>query len=318
MSRRAFTLVELLVVIAIIGILIALLLPAVQAAREAARRSQCINNLKQLGLALHNYHDVHKQFPPNIPIQSSTGYLWDAGIHRKGTTLVKLLPFVEQTSLYQQLDFRTDVVAQIVNLGYGVGDNTRDIPVFRCPSDNLRQKGHTNYAPSIGFAPMPSQGNSCTAYQPPNIIDYFRSGLAGHGNTDSDRETSGVFSRGVFAARMQDVTDGTSNVIAMGEIRPWCSDHHRAGWYHTNALWTATTPPINFPTCPGEPPGTDGSLSCNHFANWQTSQGFKSLHPGGANFLLCDGSVHFISQTIDYATYQRLGDRWDGRAVGSW
>jgi prepilin-type processing-associated H-X9-DG protein len=132
----------------------------------------------------------------------------------------------------------------------------------------------------------------------------------------ASRNISGVFSRYDWAARFAQIKDGTSNVICMGEILPWCGDHHRGGWMNANALWTATTAPVNFPTCPGDLPGHDtGAFDCNHFANWQTSQGFKSYHPGGAQFVFCDGSVQFVPETIDYLTYQRLGDRHDGQPV---
>ena len=328
MARRrfAFTLVELLVVIAIIGILIALLLPAVQAAREAARRAQCSNNLKQLGLALHNYHDVYKQFAPGTrncdPANPGTGscsggygYVWEGGPHRKGSMLVKLLPYFEQSPLYEQMDFTGDVVAQLAAAGYG----SNELPTLRCPSDSSSSSwtstGQTNYAPSIGNQAMSGQDGLCTPYPGNN----FGKGPTGHGSTEDGRNISGCFSRYSFAARFAEITDGSSNVILMGEIRPYCGDHHRYGWMNPNALWTATTAPINFPTCPDEPPGTgSGAYTCNHFGNWQTSQGFKSRHPGGAQFLFADGSAHFLPETIDYMTYQRLGDRRDGNPVGQY
>ena len=234
---RAFTLVELLVVIAIIGVLVALLLPAVQAAREAARRTQCSNNLKQLGLALHNYHDTFGRFAIGTrnedPSHSPPHAIWDAGPHRKGSVLVKLLPFFEQAPLYDQLDFRGDVQAQLASLGYGSGE----LPTLRCPSDpwDSPNPGQTNYAPSLGNQAMGGRG--CTQYPGNN----FGTGPTGHGSTESMMNVSGVFSRFSGAARFADITDGTSNVIAMGEIRPWCGDHHRGGWMDANALWTATT-----------------------------------------------------------------------------
>jgi len=319
-----FTLVELLVVIAIIGVLVALLLPAVQAAREAARRTQCNNNLKQLGIALHNYHDVMGQFPtgtfncnPDNPGTGSCGggfgYIWEAGAHRKGSVLVKLLPYVEQGALFDKIDFRLDAEAQLASQGFGRGE----IKMYRCPSDTYTgaSVGQSNYAPSIGNQAMPGQGGGCASY-PGND---FGQGPVGHGSTESSSQTSGCFSRYSFSSRFADIVDGTSNVIAMGEIRPFCGDHHRGGWMNANALWTATTAPINFPTCPGEKQGTSsGSFTCYHFANWQTSQGFKSRHPGGAQFVFADGSVHFLPQTITYLTYQRLGDRRDGQPVGNY
>jgi prepilin-type N-terminal cleavage/methylation domain-containing protein/prepilin-type processing-associated H-X9-DG protein len=310
--RPAFTLVELLVVIAIIGILVALLLPAVQAAREAARRMSCSNNLKQLGLACHNYHDTYKRFPIgtrlNDPANGGSNNPWTAGAHRKGSQLVKLLPFVEQSPLYDRANQAGDVNAQLAAAGYGAGE----INNFRCPSDDYENPntGQSNYAGSMGAQNIPGRG--CTLY-PGNV---FGTGPAGHGSTERGDQTSGVFSRFSFAARFADVTDGTANVLLMGEIRPFCGDHTRGGWAHGNAIWIATTAPINYETCANQGAGISGTSGCNADGNWQTSQGFKSRHPGGAQFVFADGSVHFLPETIDYMTYQRLGDRRDGKPVG--
>jgi prepilin-type N-terminal cleavage/methylation domain-containing protein/prepilin-type processing-associated H-X9-DG protein len=312
--KLAFTLVELLVVIAIIGILIALLLPAVQAAREAARRAQCSNNLKQLGLALHNYADVNGRFPPGSTNLTGNGpYIWDAGIQRKGSVLVKLLPYIEQRALYGQLDPKGDVEAQLATLGFG----SKEIPAYRCPSDGYidQNLGQTNYSVSMGNQLMPDQWGGCGNAYPGNN---FGNGPVGHGSTDDGSQISGCFSRYTYGASFADITDGTSNTIAIGERRPQCGDHSAAyGWMGSNSLWTATTAPINFPTCPNEPPGNNGQHNCYDFAVWQTSQGFKSRHPGGAQFVLADGAVRFLSETIDYLTYQRLGDRRDGQPVGN-
>lgn len=341
-------------VIAIIGILVALLLPAIQAAREAARRTQCNNNLKQLGVALHNYHDIFNNFPigsrncdaSNTNTAGSCGggmgNVWEAGWHRKGTPLVKLLPFVEQKGLYDALLQVADVDAQLFlqdstpsmtalgGLPISVPGNARpQMPPYRCPSDPYQNVNNppTNYAPCIGAQRMDSQGGVCTLY-PGNP---FGNGGTGHGSANSPLGTnsiSGVFSRYDYAAKMAEVTDGTSTTIAMGEILPKCGDHHRGGWFNSNALWTATTGPINYPTCPGEWPGFSGfnvpagappgTTGCNGDANWQTSQGFKSKHPGGAQFLFCDGSVHFIGETVEYRTYQILGSRNDALPVGQY
>ena len=300
---RAFTLVELLVVIAIIGILVALLLPAIQAAREAARRTQCSNNLKQLGIALQNYHDTYHRFPAGC---SATGDPWSGGIHRKGSMLVKLLPYVEQSALYDEIDFNRDVTDWIWN-----NHRWTNIPAYLCPSDpgGNFDRAVSNYGASMGAQAMGSQGGWCTMY--PGHIN----GPTGHGSSNNPANISGVFSRFFWSARLRDVTDGTSTTIAMGEMRPNCGDHHRQGWFHGNALWTATTAPINFPTCPGEPQYQ--ASSCFAENNWQTSQGFKSKHPGGAQFVFCDSSVHFINESIDYQTYQYLGARADKNVVGS-
>lgn len=336
--RSAFTLIELLVVIAIIAVLIALLLPAVQQAREAARRTQCKNNLKQFGLALHNYHDNYGQFAISV---FATGGPVNWSNSSKGSYLVRLLPYIDQAPLFGSLNFETmgnpwgcpdPAVTNACSFEGLPRDGqplfrNKSIPGMSCPSDPSQElDGHSaksNYAMSLGNQAMPAWngtawGGTCTLYPGNN----FGTGGAGHGNQESGRDISGIVSRVNWAAKIAEVTDGTSNVIMMGEIRPQCGDHSRNGWYHFNSMWIATTAPINFPiecvregqwNAPAAPPGM---TSCNHWQNWQTSQGFKSTHTGGAHFVLCDGSVKFISENIEYLTYQRLGDRRDGRPVG--
>jgi prepilin-type N-terminal cleavage/methylation domain-containing protein/prepilin-type processing-associated H-X9-DG protein len=331
-KRFGFTLVELLVVIAIIGILVALLLPAVQAAREAARRMSCSNNLKQIGLALHNYHDVYKQFaigtrdqdPANPP---GTARPWNGGAHRKGTVLVKILPFMEQQPLFDQLDFRGDIFAQLQALGFG-SDNGTKMEIYICPSDATTGKNLSNsrqfynYAPNIGNQNMPGRG-WCNAY--PNDSwqtradgvfggNLFRDGWIGHGSSNTGRGISGVFSRYCYGAAIGEIGDGTSNVIMFGEILPSCGDHHRGGWYNPNAQWTATTGHINFNTC-GKNRVLDNQQNCNDYRNWMTSQAYKSDHPTGAQFVFCDGSVSFLSDNIDYVTYQQMGARADDETL---
>jgi prepilin-type N-terminal cleavage/methylation domain-containing protein/prepilin-type processing-associated H-X9-DG protein len=321
---RAFTLVELLVVIAIIGILVALLLPAVQAAREAARRMSCSNNLKQLGLALHNYHDVNKTFPYGSN---------ELGGGSKGCNVFKLAPYIEQTALWNQIDFSLampqGVDSQLANLGYGVqawstlspAPEQQDLAILRCPSaawTNTPYMSVSNYAASMGNQFI-DDGGRCPGL---NGND-FGNGPVHTGASNTGNDISGMFARHYWAGKIADAKDGTSNVIAMGEIKPQCGDHsYYFPWSHPNTLWYATTAPINFPTCGGEGPGKDdstgGSEDCNHFRTWNMSMGFKSNHPGGAQFVFCDGSVHFLPQTIDYLTYQRLGDRRDGQPVGDY
>jgi prepilin-type N-terminal cleavage/methylation domain-containing protein/prepilin-type processing-associated H-X9-DG protein len=323
LGRRAFTLIELLVVIAIIAILIALLLPAVQQAREAARRTTCKNHLKQLGLAMHNYHDTFKIFAAN-QLQ------WGANPGSdRGSVMVHLLPFVDQAPLYNGISFTSTTVGVRDQVVGALRVAEHHVPAYQCPS-NDQQKGAnatfwmTSYAPSIGTAHQESP-NGCnlativgTGDTDMDGEDWFGNGGTPHGIPRTDTPfppaCSGVVARSPWSARIADLTDGTSQIIMFGEIRGMCSDHQWASdWAHANGLWFATTAPINFPTCPNEP---GYGTVCNLTNDWNTSMGFKSRHEGGAHFTLADGSVRFISENLDHVTYQKLGDRHDNRSVG--
>jgi prepilin-type N-terminal cleavage/methylation domain-containing protein/prepilin-type processing-associated H-X9-DG protein len=334
-SERGFTLVELLVVIAIIGVLVALLLPAVQAAREAARRSQCSNNLKQLGIALHNYHDTYGKFPVN--------YLdWSQSPQHRGSHLVRLFPFMEQGPLHAQMNFALPGVEDSVD-GNGKLLRSYIIPTLICPSDahdgrhpGDPNRGLTNYAGSMGAQLMQSNTgcalNTIVGVGPGDANgdgeSWFGTGDRERGDHGDFGRISGVFGRGgdangfkPWAANFAAIKDGTSQVIAIGEVRPLCGDHSVNGWMHSNAIWFATTAPINYNTCPGERGlNSDDNVNppCNRLASWNTSMGFKSSHPGGAQFVFADGSVHFLTETINYTTYQSLGDRRDGRPIGEY
>jgi prepilin-type processing-associated H-X9-DG protein len=182
------------------------------------------------------------------------------------------------------------------------------------------------YAVSIGSNAMPALAGAlpdCRLF-PGN---FFGRGNAGHGNTWRPNDSSGVFARGEWSANFGDIVDGTSSTIAVGEVVPHKSDHHWNGWMHFNTLWTATASPINWPIVGIGEPGWDQATNpkqlanaadgtgCNGWRNWQTSQGFHSSHPSGAQFVFADGSVHFLSQDIDYGNYQRLGTRNDGQVA---
>ena len=306
--RRGFTLVELLVVIAIIGILIALLLPAVQAAREAARRMQCSNNLKQIGLALHNYHDTNKCFPPG-----SFWYGLDYANYR-GSILIRLFPFLEQQPLYDLYDFSNPGGVTIDNQKLPDSNDliqSTVVPVYVCPSDNrqlvVNGRALSNYAASIGPTTHGNNSScSCSEWQSWN--EYAPDPWGGR--YGSSTNFAGPFFRYPVntQTRVADCTDGLSSTIYFGEVRPTCSAHHSGGWGNSNngQGLTATLIPINYDTCE-----RDYDHGCNSYCNWSTELGFRSRHPGGAQFLFGDGSVHFLPETIDHWNYQYLGGKSD-------
>jgi prepilin-type N-terminal cleavage/methylation domain-containing protein/prepilin-type processing-associated H-X9-DG protein len=333
MKRKGgFTLVELLVVIAIIGVLVALLLPAVQAAREAARRSQCQNNLKQLGIALQSYHGVHKRFPANSfwyygdNIKFGNDTISIKKTDRKGSMLVKLMPYLEESVITERLDFEGDVINQFLE---NLDIRAAVLRFLRCPSDEYPQlseerfapesdsgkvgpQATTNYAPSVGAQKTFWYGNSC----PEPKGNFFNNGDDLSPFTHLEKATSGLFSRIIWAASIPQITDGTSHTIAMGEVLPNCNfELMRYGWWDSQVMYMNTSVPINYDSCRQTNPPWPTPQTCATFFNWNTSAGFKSRHPGGAHFTFADASVHFISDGIDYRNYQRLGDRKDGEAI---
>ncbi len=285
--RLAFTLIELLVVIAIIAILIALLLPAVQQAREAARRTQCKNNMKQLGLAFHNYHDVHSRFPPYC-VAGGVGVAQD--VNRNWGYQAMLFPYIDQAPLYNRLgvgqsnlvpnaanttsyDYTTAAAGSIESL------LTTRIPGFMCPSANgaevneyQNKLGTMMYAMNNQMAPQPV--------------------------------TSGQ-TRGAMAMSVSDVTDGTSNTMLMAEKALMTAPFLSIGsqWIMGRVCGSrisivAAYSPMNTPFL--------GSLNAGALCYSETSQGstqasraiVASPHTGGAHFLMCDGAVRFVSENI--------------------
>jgi len=323
-TPRGFTLIELLVVIAIIAILIALLLPAVQQARESARRSQCKNNLKQFGLALHNYHDTFGMFP--------IGGTGDRDNPPRVSWQVRVLPYLEQAPLYNELDMDGKLPATSYaasNHRYvprqilANGKELRMIqpPMMTCPSDGMSRArdewAQGSYAGSMGSQWSPSFDTACEPYQ-----EFALKRSPDWGKTHIRATLSGIMSRHGAHVRLGDVKDGTSNTIQIGEVVPVCLTSSRASWAYATSVCNAegqTLAPINdFTTCPLLGPNRRiTNPNCEAQDNWNYSFGFRSTHTGGAHFLLADGAVRFLSENIDHArTYQGLGGRSDGMTLG--
>ncbi len=302
-SKRGFTLIELLVVIAIIAILVALLLPAVQQAREAARRTQCKNNLKQLGLALHNYHDTFGIFPNDRHSYWPVAGTRTGQLPRNHSWMVQILPYIDQAPLYQAVNFEAQLYGQTLPDGKFI--TAQKITPYICPSDteiepsSIYNLATTNYAGSQGF-------------------DWWR--------------RIGQVHEGMFSleskVRMRDIRDGTSNTIAVGEVnstgQKWGGRRGGAGTPRNGGgeavfrNWSvsithnviATNPGYNI-TNPDGMAGEDATWWKNapyamgpyyiaaHAINsdWP---GPSSLHTGGAQFLMADGSVRFLGENLDY------------------
>lgn len=299
-TRSAFTLIELLVVIAIIAILIALLLPAVQQAREAARRTQCKNNLKQYGLALHNYHDVYNQFP--VCTHFTRGRQpWG---HRWGW-MPRLLPYIDQAPLANQINWGYD--AWEVDAAAGV-DNLAVLrsqtPMQFCPSNP--DQGNLLNQDNFGGAFVIAETDYATC-----IGDYINVTGVGEtpafGNIFAPTAVRGVISRFGWSARFRDILDGTSNTIAIGEV---IGEWSLVSNFGTQSFATTAHPPnyLNgtFPT------------SKVTLANprWDESVGFRSRHVGGIQIALCDGSVRFVSENIDGGNYRALASWAGGEVIG--
>jgi len=315
---RALTLVELLVVIAIIGVLIGLALPAVQKIREAANRMQCSNNLKQLALACHGYHDVHGSFPPGglfLPNGTGGNVDWQAD---KGTWLVHSLPFIEQGNLFDQIPNLNVPHFDSIGVAEQAGVLPQKIALLRCPSDGTAYtQAVSNYCGSLG----PNCLDNVCGYAP--FAQYCNQPAWGYTTSAGDGETSdaqrvrGIFSRLGARITFASVVDGTTNTFLLGEDIPaQCGHHLEHPWYSTwaNPL-LSTIIPMNYPVnekdlswCGANFAGPGYSVSNN-----EVSFGFKSRHPLGANFAMVDGSVHFVQQSIDHRTYQLLGCRDDGQ-----
>lgn len=296
-GASGFTLVELLVVIAIIGILVGLLLPAVQAAREAARRMQCSNNVRQIGLALHNYESAHKKFPPGWianDLDGEPGWGWATA----------LLPFLEQNNVYQQLDLNVEIIAtQNMPMIETV------IPTYICPSDPTpalfqiaeSSGGHTHIRSPKSFyfdddePHNVDEGDKLFPIAKSNYVGVFGTGEVDESPYNGD----GTF-WGNSRVRMQDFVDGTSNTFVIGERSS------RLG----GSLWHGVIPEANasFARIVGSTDHAPNS-PVGHYDD------FSSFHATGANFIMGDCSVRLIPDTIDETVYRALATRQGGEAV---
>jgi len=304
-ARRAgFTLVELLVVIAIIGILVSLLLPAVQAAREAARRMECSNNLKQIGLAMHNYHDTYKQFPKErIRVWAGWNGPWD---YAKGWH-TQILPFIEQQPLadsyIDELSWwdpeNADEVATVIDTYICPSSPGTPLFIEETTSANGQNFNFRAAATDYGYG----RGWWDPGNPLPNGQDWEFVFLTAEDNTN----------------RARDVTDGLSNTIMIGEHAgrphhwingvkqpnpaPW--NNHRGFWAGGNSFWVSVT-------------SSDGLISGvgSCFINCNSAEHYYGFHPGGAQFVFADGHVQFLAETINGRTLTRLTQENDGEILG--
>ncbi len=323
--QRGFTLIELLVVIAIIAILIALLLPAVQQAREAARRSTCKNNLKQIGLAMHNYHETFGMFPPGYVeeiLNTNGGHVADNEGHWAWNAL--LLPYLDQAPLFNQLNVGTVPVSTMLNNATVRGSMQKTLPVFRCPSDTGPQI-HVEAGRRIMATGGSEYGLAVTNY----IASNNSYGLKKDAGTDPTNYANGAFYRN-SNVRMRDLTDGSSNVILAGErAYKLGSNNAFAGALYAARDYNATGPAISSAGSSSNQGliSIFGGGAAPINANASTGQGriaFSSKHVGGAHFLFGDGRVAFLSENIDHraasipadSTLEYLIGINDGNVVG--
>ncbi|MEO8493827.1 MAG: DUF1559 domain-containing protein [Planctomycetota bacterium] len=294
--RQGFTLVELLVVIAIIGILVALLLPAVQAAREAARRMQCTNNLKQIAISLHNYHDTYKNFPAGY-------YQVTTGVANESTWITHTLPFIEQKSLHDLITVWERFGSPPAGSGIQKVTSTF-IPGMICPSDvkvkvALGNWARGNYVGNNGIGPMFTEGQNSVPRGPIGVFPQNES------------------------RNMAEILDGTSNTAMVSELLRSPGDdfrgvmHYPEGPLYQHNQGPNTTVADQFRgslciTLPRAP-------CIGTYTAWNNRSivlSARSLHPGVVNLALVDGSVRSVSGTVNLLTWQNLGTPQDGAALG--
>ncbi len=323
-NSGGFTLVELLVVIAIIGVLVALLLPAIQAAREAARRSQCTNNMRQLGIAIQNYHSGNKSFPPgDLGYRIPGDFTKPRSVHSPGApgfvpytpNLVFLLPFLEESTRFNAYDRKLDWDAQPRAV---LEQITAPLPTYQCPSDEGRRMLLT----TTGGGPSSKdlgdhKGSYGVCWGSFNFLDQYDQSII-PGATNPSPFFSPDHYRAPFAtgwgARIAQITDGTSNTLAMLEMiqapsedqvdrraRIW---NHLAGTYQISTRVTPNSPEPDLSGCVNRP---EIGLPCtNTGPENNASLGSRSRHPGGVQVVMCDASAHYVTDSIDPVVWKSL------------
>ncbi len=312
-DRRAFTLIELLVVIAIIAILIALLLPAVQQAREAARRTECKNKMKQIGLALHNYHDTYNVFPMSYSVDGVFT------VNGKGRSwMIGILPYIELANLYATHDQNAPIAPATTNpIPTPYTPNTvvamTVVPAFLCPSDPSsgtgKLTGRANLTGNDAFGVNNYKavaGNNWAwgtfPYTHPTGRNQGSNNGLDAGNGWMCRNNRGA--SGPFITKMRDITDGTSNTIFVGEALPGRCTH--STWYFFNHTTATCAVPLNHYQ-------KNQSITTG---DWGNNYSFASQHVGGGQFLMGDGAVKFVSENIDLQLYRNAATISGGEVLG--
>jgi prepilin-type N-terminal cleavage/methylation domain-containing protein len=321
--RPAFTLIELLVVIAIIGVLIGLLLPAVQKVREAANRMKCGNNLKQLGIALHNYLNTHDSFPPGqwCPNETENSPTYH---YNRGCWFQCILPFVEQPALYQSVNNYDTAHLNALHYTCATPGCDDPVPTFSCPSDPNRGKNMTQWnGPGTGPATAPQNAQGFHG----NYVLCSGSTVFNPASSPKGTALDGIFyvhSR----TRIADIPDGTSNTLLASEINlvpdhltggACCAGNDLRGRYYNSYFGDTLFSTLNPPNT-SLPDVTDLCISLPRFApctqsNSTAEHYARSYHPDGVNAGLADGSVHFISNNINPQTYRFMGTRAGGEVL---
>jgi prepilin-type N-terminal cleavage/methylation domain-containing protein/prepilin-type processing-associated H-X9-DG protein len=304
-GQRGFTLVELLVVIAIIGILIALLLPAVQAAREAARRAQCTNNLKQIGLASHNFHQTFNRLP-------SGGNNWDTPVSYDGPGKPKTVPYQDGTWAFQLLMFLEGNT--LYTADYEVVKAT-PVPAYFCPSRRapIKAPGVKSYGVVVCDRALMDYAVAVPGLQDGDVREvnaWWDAGI---------RDTYGLFNKtipgqvDIMISFPAGCPDGLSNTILASEKWLARKDYANGDWGDCTGIsngWSQDTA-----RCAGYPPLPEGNEEITLPNGTNPRYIFGSSHPGGINAAFADGSVHIISYTVDATLFRRLADRRDGEVV---